>query len=432
VATRPRPAAAARPRVTAAPPRVTVELLKAFSLAASPGAVRWPEGHGVQSAKVTVQGTAISGTTDINGIVHLPIVAPVTGRVLEIQPAAAQVSSGPASTGHGTGGATAPAFQFRPFQVTVDTDADGFVPGTASISLTAVAGSPPHALILSQAKAKLSIDWKPDFIKTANRKLVATKANNVLVLHRTGGTDIRSAINTFLNSGTRVSPQYLIDVDGFVVKLAHEADVCNHAGRAFWDGATNINDTSVGIEIVHGANVVFPDAQYDSILRLVREIRAAFPTITRQHVVGHMEIAVGSADRTLSSRRIDDPSEFFEWDRLEAVPLVRRRVAGVPAATIFGISAGQFVQQGRLSPRTLTPDITGIQTALRAIGYSIAPDGTTISGVFDGSLTAAINAFQRRYFAGGNAASKGTAFRLGRIDFETAFAIQSVANDTLP
>jgi N-acetyl-anhydromuramyl-L-alanine amidase AmpD len=211
-----------------------------------------------------------------------------------------------------------------------------------------------------------------------------------------------------------------------------EAPLPERPGRAFWDGATNINGTSVGIEIVHGGNVVFPDAQYDSILRLVREIRAAFPTITRQHVVGHMEIAVGSADRTLSSRRIDDPSEFFEWDRLEAVPLVRRRVAGVPSATIFGISAGQFVQQRGPSSRTLTPDITGIQTALKGIGYSIAPDGTTISGVFDDSLTAAIKAFQRRYFSGGNAASKGKPFILGRVDFETAFAIQSVSNDTLP
>lgn len=236
--------------------------------------------------------------------------------------------------------------------------------GSATTSLTAVAGSPPHALLLSLTKDKLRIDWKPNFIKTANRKIVATKANNVLVLHRTGGTDIRSAINTFLNPGTKVSPQYLIDVDGFVVKLAHEADICNHAGRAFWDGATNLNDTSVGIEIVHGGNASFPNAQYDSILRLVREIRAASPTITRQRVVGHMEIAVGSADRTLSSRRIDDPSEFFEWDRLEAVSLVRRRAPGVPAETIFGISSGEFAQKGSVSPRSLTPDITAIQTAL--------------------------------------------------------------------
>src|SRR5258707_15556771 len=98
VAPRPRPAGATATRVTAAPPRLTVELLKAFSLASAPGTVRWIEGHGVPAAKVTVQGTTISGTTDANGLVHLPIVGPVAGRVLDIQPPTAQVSSGHAST----------------------------------------------------------------------------------------------------------------------------------------------------------------------------------------------------------------------------------------------------------------------------------------------------------------------------------------------
>jgi N-acetylmuramoyl-L-alanine amidase len=316
--------------------------------------------------------------------------------------------------------------------VTVDTDAKGFVAGSAKVTTKPVAGSPDHALVLSLSADKVRLDWKPDFIKTPNRKIVASKSNNVLVLHRTGGTNIRSAINTFLNAGGKVSPQYLVDVDGFVVKLAHEDEVCNHAGHAFWAGATNINTTSVGIEIVHGAPVVFPDAQYDSVLRLVREIRAAHPSITRQSVVGHMEIATGNTDRTLSSRRIDDPSEFFEWDRLEAKNLVRMRVTSVPAPTIFGISAGEFAEQSRSSPKSLKPDISGIQQALSDIGYSVAPNGTTISGTFDAALTAAVRAFQRRYFSGGNAASKGKAFRLGRIDFETAFAIQAVAADVLP
>ena len=432
MATKPRPPTAAPKTVTAAPPRLTIELLKAFSLASAPGKVRWLEGHGVPAAKVTLKDTTISGTTDAKGSVHLPIVGAASGRVIDIQPAAAQVSKGPASTGHGAGGKSAPAFQFRPFQVTVDTDANGFVPGTAKISVTEVEGSPPHALLLSLTKDKLSVDWKPDFIKTVNRKIVAKKTNNVLVLHRTGGTDIRSAINTFLNAGSKVSPQYLVDVDGFVVKLAHEDDVVNHVGHAFWNGATNINSTSVGIEIVHGAPVVFPDAQYESVLRLVREIRDAIPAITRQNVVGHMEIATNNSDQTLSSRRIDDPSEFFEWDRFEDEGLVRTRAGGAPAATIFGITAGAFVEQKRSSPKTLKPDIKAIQEALSAIGYSIAPDGTTVSGVFDASLTAAVNAFQRRYFSGGNADQKGKAFRLGRIDFETAAAIDSVSNDTAP
>jgi N-acetyl-anhydromuramyl-L-alanine amidase AmpD len=434
MATKPTNAKPKAAKVTAAPPRVAVELLKAFSLASAPGVVRWVEGRGVPKATVSVQGTKISGTTDVNGVVHLPIVGVASGRVLDIQPASSQVSSGPASTGHGTGGANAPAFQFRPFQVTVDTDANGFVPGSAKITLTPVPGSPPHALLLSLTKDKLSLDWKPDFVKTANRKLVATKTNNVLVLHRTGGNTIRNAINTFLNPNTKgkASPQYVVDVDGFVVKLAHESDICNHAGTAFWKGATNINATSVGIEIINGGAVLYTQAQYDSVLRLVREIRAAFPTITRQNVVGHMDVATEKTQAISRTRRIDDPGELFERDQLETAGLVRRRVVSVPNATVFGIGPGEFAEQAKSSPKTLKPDFKGIQKALSDIGYSVATNGTTISGVFDTPLTNAVRVFQRRYFSGGNAASKGAKFDLGRIDFETAFAIEQVSQDTLP
>ena len=61
-----------------------------------------------------------------------------------------------------------------------------------------------------------------------------------------------------------------------------------------------------------------------------------------------------------------------------------------------------------------------------------AKDGTTTSGVFDEALHNAVRAFQRRYFSGGSAANKGNQFSLGRIDFETAFAIQSVQQDSGP
>jgi N-acetyl-anhydromuramyl-L-alanine amidase AmpD len=426
-------AAKAKKKITVAPARVTLELKMAMSLASAPGAVRWNEGAGVKAATVKVQGTAISATTNKLGQVQLPIVGVAKGRVIDVEPASAQASNGPASTGHGAGGASAPAFQFRPFQVTVDTDAKGFVIGTANISLTVVAGSPPHALILKETASKLSLDWKPDFILSANRKLAASKSNEVLVLHHTGGNTIRSGINTFLNPVNKVTPQYLVDVDGHVVKLAHEDDAVNHVGFSFWNGKTGINKTSVGIEIVHTGNAPFTAEQYDSVLRLVSEIRAAHPAIGRQQVIGHMELAATSAtNQTLSSRRIDDPGESFEWDRFEQANLVRARLPNPPPASVFGIGSGEFAQKGRLSPRALQPDIRAIQSALSAIGYSVARNGTSISGVFDDALVAAVSAFQRRYFAGANTASKGKNFRLGRVDFETAVAIKNVGDDVLP
>jgi len=150
--------AATPKKVTAAPAKLSVQLTVAFSLPSNPGVVRWipgksmKDGRPVAKAIVSVQGTKISAKTTILGIAQLPIAAPAKGRVLEINPAASQVSSGPAGTGTGASGKSAPAALFRPFTVTVDTDAQGFVPGTATVSVTPVAGSPAYALLLSLTK----------------------------------------------------------------------------------------------------------------------------------------------------------------------------------------------------------------------------------------------------------------------------------------
>jgi len=67
-----------------------------------------------------------------------------------------------------------------------------------------------------------------------------------------------------------------VDVDGHVLKLAHESDCCNHCGKSFWAGARYVNERSIGIEIVNAGDQPFSDAQYESVLRLVREIHAAY------------------------------------------------------------------------------------------------------------------------------------------------------------
>ena len=285
-------------KLTAGPTKVSVQLTMAFSLPSNPGVVRWipggsmKDGFPVAKAIVSVQGTQISSKTTILGIAQLPIAAPAKGRVLQIDPDPSQVSSGPAGTGTGATTKSAPKALFRPFTVTVDTDATGFVPGTATVSVTAVAGSPPHALLLSLTKDKLKIDWKPDFLKSPNAKTIASKSNDFLVIHRTGGSIISGAINGFLNPNDpdKKCIHYLIDRDGHVIKLAHEDDAVNHTGHAFFQGRTNINSSSIGIENVNGDPDTFPDEQYTTLLRLVQEIRSANASIGRQQVVGHVEI----------------------------------------------------------------------------------------------------------------------------------------------
>lgn len=422
----------------AGPPRLTLELRMAFSLASQPGQARWtPQPKPVRGATVRVQATGTQAVSNRLGRVTLAL-PEGADQVLEIEPAADELSPGVASPQHAGGGfAQAPSFLFRPFQVVVSVGPTGFVHQPAPrIELTPVPGAPAHALIFSTSASELVLDWKPDWLKSGNRAQVTNKSNEFLVIHRTGGDSIGSAVNTFTNPANVTGIHYLLDVDGHVVKLVHEADRVNHTGPAFWQGAAQVNARSIGIEVVHGGSGPFPDAQYESLLRLVREIRTAHPSITRQRVVGHSDIAVASAtDRTLSNRRIDDPGGTFDWVRLEQAQQARQRVVGPPAPMIYNLAPGEFVDPGgRLSQSRNVVDIAQIQRDLSTIGYSVATDGTTISGIFDAPLQAAVRAFHRRYFSGAQAAHAGPDFRASppRIDYSTAFAIQSVVADTLP
>jgi N-acetylmuramoyl-L-alanine amidase len=423
---------------SAGPQRLTLDLRMAFSLAAHPGQARWaPQPKPIPGARVRVQASGVTATTNRLGKVTLAL-AQGADQVIEIEPADTQASSELAGPSLGNGDfAQAPALMLRPFQVVVDVDENGFTTAPRPrIQLQASPGTPPHALVFEVSSGTLVLDWKPDWIKAGNRLAAPNKRNDYLVIHRTGSMSVGSAINTFTNSNNTTCIHYLLDVDGHVVKLAHENDQVNHTGPAFWQGVTQINARSIGIEVVHGGNGDFPDAQYTTLLRLVREIRAAHPNITRQNVVGHSDIATESTtNRTLSNRRIDDPGDTFDWARLENAGQVRRRTAGPPPPTAYGLRPGEYVTQSQPNRNGATPEYARIQSALLSIGYSVAEAGTTISDQFDGALEAAVRAFQRRHFSGSNAALKGNEFgtaRTVRIDFSTAFAIQMVAADSLP
>jgi N-acetyl-anhydromuramyl-L-alanine amidase AmpD len=140
------------------------------------------------------------------------------------------------------------------------------------------------------------------------------------------------------------------------------------------------------------------------------------------------------------NRRVDDPGDAFEWDRYESAGHVRQRTAGPPAPTVFGVLPGGHARLTdpkkasslKITPNTMSPDFKSIQSALSAIGYSVATNGKQISGVFDPPLHSAISMFQQRYFSGGHQSLRSAKFRLGVLDFETAFAIQSVSQDTGP
>jgi N-acetyl-anhydromuramyl-L-alanine amidase AmpD len=371
------------PAVSVSPEQVIIALRAYFSLASDPGVARWKKPRPILRAKITIRGTQISVLTDEKGVAPFAISDLIgTGRVLDVRPDDTQLSDGPAGVRHGEEGfADAPRFRLRPFSIRLDATKDGISQDPApTLSMRQATDSPPHALIFSRAARELTVDWKPDWIKSGNRHVEPNKQNSCLVIHQTGGHEIGPPINNFTNANVPTSIHYIVDTDGHAVKLVHESERVNHTGPAFWLGSTNLNAESIGIETVHKDKPPHPfdEAQYLTLLRLVREIQAAHPQITRQRVVGHSDIACEStSDRTISGRRAADPGQEFDWARFEEAGLVRRRAVIEEATSYFGIAAGEYWDcVTKISkPTSLKPDFLEIKQALSSIGYSVARKG---------------------------------------------------------
>lgn len=107
--------------------------------------------------------------------------------------------------------------------------------------------------------------------------------------------------------GLRVSSHLLIRRDGELVQYVPLARRAWHAGVSRWGGRSACNDFSIGIELEGCDDRGFAEAQYLRLHAVVRAIRAAYPAITPERVVGHCHIA---------PERKTDPGPYFDWQRL--------------------------------------------------------------------------------------------------------------------
>lgn len=202
---------------------------------------------------------------------------------------------------------------------------------------------------------------------------------------------------------SKVSSHYLVYEDGRMFQLVDEAKRAWHAGRGTWDGETDMNSCSIGIEIANGGHDYglpdFPEAQIQSVMALVKAIMERHG-LDRQHVIGHSDLAPS---------RKPDPGEKFPWKRFAE--------AGLSIWPGPGPEDGdQRVVFDTLG--TLDARISALQGSLSEIGYGLVENGT-----YDAALKDIIRAFQRRFRQ-----SKAD----GIIDIETAALVERVADILRP
>jgi N-acetylmuramoyl-L-alanine amidase len=178
----------------------------------------------------------------------------------------------------------------------------------------------------------------------------------------------------------QVSAHYLLtdDPSPTIYGLVDETRAAYHAGNSSWKGFTQLNNSSIGIEIVNAGwkdtpqgrvYAPFPQTQIDALIPLVKDIVARHG-ILPENVVGHSDIA---------PLRKQDPGPMFPWYQLARAGLVvwpdPNRVAAV--RQVFDIQV---------------PDAIWFQKKLAAHGFSVAQ-----TGLFDQPTRTVIAAFQMKY-----------------------------------
>ncbi len=133
---------------------------------------------------------------------------------------------------------------------------------------------------------------------------------DMLVLHYTGMQTGQAALERLCDPAAKVSAHYMVDEDGGTYALVPEARRAWHAGLSFWAGVTDINTSSIGIELVNPGHEFgyreFPERQIAALITLCHGILSRHP-IPAARVLGHSDVAPA---------RKEDPGELFPWARL--------------------------------------------------------------------------------------------------------------------
>jgi AmpD protein len=115
----------------------------------------------------------------------------------------------------------------------------------------------------------------------------------------------------------KVSSHLLIRRDGEVVQYVPFLKRAWHAGVSTFNGVSDCNDFSIGIELEGCDAEGYEAAQYRALAAVTKAIRKAYPKITGKRIAGHCDIAPG---------RKTDPGPHFDWPRYRKLIAARKAV----------------------------------------------------------------------------------------------------------
>lgn len=130
---------------------------------------------------------------------------------------------------------------------------------------------------------------------------------NYVIIHHTAQNSCEQTLKTFTTrDGREVSAHYVICKDGTVHHMLNDLLRAHHAGVSKWGNTTDLNSSSIGIELDNNGFETFSEAQVNSLLVLLERLKKAY-SISAANFIGHGDIA---------PTRKNDPNWRFPWKLL--------------------------------------------------------------------------------------------------------------------
>lgn len=158
-------------------------------------------------------------------------------------------------------------------------------------------------LPLQDTKVDTTLRYGKYQVGTTNFNL---RKPNYVVIHHTAQHSTDQTLTTFTLDRTQVSSHYVIGDNGEIFHMLNDYYRAWHGGAGKWGHNTDLNSSSIGIELDNDGSEPFSDAQIASLLDLLKVLKERY-NIPSANFIGHLDIAPG--------RKVD-PSEKFPWKKL--------------------------------------------------------------------------------------------------------------------
>jgi len=191
------------------------------------------------------------------------------------------------------------------------------------------------------------IDQLPKAIEWVGTTNFDLRKPNFVIIHHTAQNSCEQTLRTFTLERTKVSAHYVICKDGTIHHMLNDYLRAWHGGVAKWGNNTDINSSSIGIELDNNGFEPFDSAQIVSLLLLLDKLKETYK-IPPNNFIGHGDIAPG--------RKVD-PNILFPWSTL--------------ALNGFGVWFEPTLNDS-------LPNGLSIPLALNMVGYDIKDTNTAI------------------------------------------------------